>query len=135
MLGLSAIIRIFLLAYGLVIKITVNWDLTHIQIVMEHPSTRVNVLFAQLMNGMNAVVPDIVNAESRFQMPAGVVNRSFCGISGLAPSAECSAAGLVRSDLFNAKVFLPNKPDDSLVSSSYVLMNGEKYRALRRDAV
>ena len=94
------------------------------------PSARVNVLFAQFMNGFNAVAPDLVNAGSKFQMPEGVVNRSFCGISGLAPSAECSAAGLVRSDLFNANVMLPNKADDSLVSSSFVLMNGEKYRAL-----
>lgn len=94
------------------------------------PSTRTNVFFARLMNGLNAVIPDIVNASSRFQVPEGVVNRSFCGISGLAPSAECSAAGLVRTDLFNAKMFLPSKADDSLISASYVQMNGEKYRAL-----
>ncbi len=54
----------------------------------------------------------------------------MCGISGLAPSAECTAAGLVTSDLFNANVFVPTKADDSLISSSYVQMNGNKYRAL-----
>ena len=82
------------------------------------------------MNGINEVRPEIVNAESKFKMPEGVVTRSLCGISGLAPSAECSAAGLVTSDLFNANVFVPTKPDDSLISSSYVQMNGKKYRAL-----
>lgn len=96
------------------------------------PSARVNTLFAQLMNGMNKVKPEIVNAGERFKVPDGVVTRSFCGISGLAPSAACSAAGLVKSDLFNANVFLPTKPDDSLSSSSssYVQINGKKYNAL-----
>jgi len=95
------------------------------------PSTRVNTLFAQLMNGMNKVKPEVVNAGERFKVPEGVVTRSFCGISGLAPSPACSAAGLVKSDLFNASVFLPTKPDDSLgSSSSYVVLNGKKYNAL-----
>ena len=58
------------------------------------------------------------------------LNKSFCGISGLAPSAACSAAGLVKSDLFNAKVMLPTKPDDSITSSSYVSVKGARYLAL-----
>ena len=95
------------------------------------PSERVNTLFAQLMNGMNKVKPEVVNAGTRFKVPEGVVTRSFCGISGLAPSKACSAAGLVKSDLFNANVFVPTKADDSLgSSSSYVQMNGKKYKAL-----
>ena len=95
------------------------------------PSARVNTLFAQLMNGMNKVKPEVVNAGTRFKVPEGVVTRSFCGISGLAPSKACSAAGLVKSDLFNANVFVPTKIDDSLgSSSSYVQMNGKKYKAL-----
>ncbi|MFD1927093.1 transglycosylase domain-containing protein [Sporosarcina siberiensis] len=94
------------------------------------PSTRVNLLFAELMNGMNRSSPEIVKAESKFQKPDGVVSRSFCGISGLAPSLACTNAGLIRTDLFNSKVFLPTQEDDSLISSSYVLMNGVKYSAL-----
>ena len=42
-------------------------------------------------------------------MPEGVVSRSFCGISGLAPSNACADAGLVRSDLFNANDFYQTK--------------------------
>ena len=59
------------------------------------------------MNAANEVTPEIVGAASKFKRPEGVVKRSFCGISGLAPSAACSTAGLVKSDLFNAKVMLP----------------------------
>ena len=76
---------------------------------MDHLSERVNKLIRNLMNGINEVRPEIVKAESKFKMPEGVVTRSMCGISGLAPSAECSAAGLVTSDLFNANVFVTNK--------------------------
>ncbi|UTW68851.1 hypothetical protein KHA80_16055 [Anaerobacillus sp. HL2] len=36
-------------------------------------------------------------------MPSGIVRQSFCGISGLLPTELCHEAGLVRSDLFNAK--------------------------------
>lgn len=95
-----------------------------------HPSTRTNMLFARFMNTANEVIPDIIGASDTFERPEGVVSRSFCGISGLAPSAACSAAGLVRADLFNANAFLPNKADDSLISGSYVSVNGAKYLAL-----
>ena len=88
------------------------------------------MFFARIMNAANEVTPEIVGATSRFKHPDGVVNRSFCGISGLAPSAECSSAGLVKSDLFNAKAMLPTKPDDSITSSSYVSVKGTKYLAL-----
>ncbi|MEK5037879.1 transglycosylase domain-containing protein [Sporosarcina sp. FSL K6-3457] len=94
-----------------------------------HPSTRTSILFARLMNAANEVAPELVGASSKFKQPEGVVTRSFCGISGLASSAECSAAGLVKSDLFNAKAMLPTKADDSIISSSYVLVKGEKYLA------
>jgi len=94
-----------------------------------HPSTRTSTLFARIMNAANEVTPELVGASSRFKQPDGVVSKSFCGISGLAASAECSAAGLVRSDLFNSKVMLPTKADDSITSSSYVLVKGVKYLA------
>lgn len=58
------------------------------------------------------------------------MDRAFCGISGLAPSSGCSNAGLVQSDLFNAATYLPTQPDDSLVNSSYVSINGSRYLAL-----
>ncbi|MCG3089435.1 transglycosylase domain-containing protein [Sporosarcina cyprini] len=95
-----------------------------------HPTTRTSMLFGRLMNTANAARPDIVGAGAKFKQPAGVVTRSFCGISGLAPSNACSAAGLVRSDLFNSKVMVPTKPDDSIISASYVSVKGVKYLAL-----
>lgn len=94
------------------------------------PSNRVNLLFARLMNAANAHAPDLLGAGNTFQRPEGVVSRSFCGISGLAPSQICADAGLVRSDLFNANVFVPSKADDSIISSSYVSVKGTKYLAL-----
>lgn len=95
-----------------------------------HPTTRTSMLFAQLMNAANEVAPEVVGATSKFKQPEGVVTRSFCGISGLAPSAACSSAGLVKSDLFNAQAMLPVKPDDSITTSSYVSVKGTRYLAL-----
>lgn len=94
------------------------------------PSRRTNLLFARLMNAANAHAPELVGASDTFQRPEGVVSRSFCGISGLAPSKICADAGLVRSDLFNANAFVPGKADDSIISASYVSVKGKKYLAL-----
>lgn len=95
------------------------------------PSTRVNKLWGTLMNAMYDVDAELIDAKTSFKAPKNVVSASFCGISGLAPSAACQSAGLVRSDLFNAKVFLPSKPDDSLGgSSSVVTIQGKTYNAL-----
>nr|WP_244898685.1 transglycosylase domain-containing protein [Sporosarcina koreensis] len=93
-------------------------------------NTRTTTLYAKMMNAVNQARPATVGKEARFQQPKGVVTRSFCGISGLAPSAACSSAGLVRSDLFNANAMLPNKPDDSIISSSSVSVKGKRYAAL-----
>lgn len=95
-----------------------------------HPTTRTSMLFGRLMNAANEVRPDIVGAGSKFTQPEGVVSKSFCGISGLAPSAACSNAGLVRSDLFNSKAMVPTEPDDSIINASYVSVKGNRYLAL-----
>ncbi|QCR34516.1 transglycosylase domain-containing protein [Lysinibacillus sp. SGAir0095] len=94
------------------------------------PSTRVNLLWASLMNSLYDVNPELVDPVGQFQRPSNVVNASFCGISGDAPSTACSQAGLVRSDLFNRNVFLPSRVDDSLNASSSVMINGKAYIAL-----
>ncbi len=94
------------------------------------PSTRVNMMWATLMNAAYDVNRELVGTQEQFQKPAGVVNASFCGISGRAPSAACSNAGLVRSDLFN-RAFLPGGADDSFSSGSPVVeIDGKYYRAL-----
>ena len=75
---------------------------------------------------------NLLERQERFTKPENVVNASFCGISGLAPSAACSSAGLVRTDLFNRNVFVPSKADDSFVSGggSTVNIDGKIYQAL-----
>ena len=94
------------------------------------PSTRVNMLWARLMNKSHEVTPELIKADLDFKAPKGIVTRSFCAISGLAPSSACSNAGLVTSDLFNSNIFVPQKADDSFISSSYVMINGKRFRAL-----
>ncbi|TSI03086.1 transglycosylase domain-containing protein [Lysinibacillus sp. BW-2-10] len=94
------------------------------------PSTRVNMLWANLMNSIYDVDPELIGTKEQFKRPENVINASFCGISGLAPSAACSNAGYVRSDLFNRNVFVPSQPDDSLITSSSVLIDGKAYQAL-----
>jgi penicillin-binding protein 1B len=86
-------------------------------------------LWSYLLNDAHDLAPDLIDPDAAFQSPEGIVTRSFCGISGLLPSEACSQAGLVKSDLFNAK-YVPSKTDDSLLSSRYVMVNGKKYLAL-----
>ncbi|MFD1030370.1 transglycosylase domain-containing protein [Metaplanococcus flavidus] len=94
------------------------------------PSTRVNQVWATLMNASYDVDPELFGTQETFEEPAGIVSRSFCGISGLAPSDSCSGDGLVRSDLFIADVMVPTKPDDSLTTGRYTTIDGSRYAAL-----
>ncbi|MEK5232888.1 transglycosylase domain-containing protein [Lysinibacillus sp. FSL K6-0232] len=96
------------------------------------PSVRVNRLWATLMNAVYDVDPQFIDPATSFARPPNVITASFCGISGLAPSAACANAGLVRSDLFNAKVFVPSQPDNSFGSGSgsVVTIKGKTYNAL-----
>lgn len=95
------------------------------------PSTRVNMLWANLMNSLYDVNPEIISTNETFKQPENVVNASFCGISGLASSTSCLNAGYVRSDLFNRNIFLPSGSEDIFISSSSsVMINGRSYQAL-----
>jgi penicillin-binding protein 1B len=94
------------------------------------PSVRVNQLWASVMNTSYKAAPKLIDAKKTFKQPKGVVTRSFCAISGLAPSGSCSGGGLVKSDLFNEKVMVPSKKDDSLTSGSYTTIDGSRYAAL-----
>jgi penicillin-binding protein 1B len=86
-------------------------------------------LWADLMNAAYDVAPELVNPGTNTPMPDGIVQRSFCSLSGLLPSDGCSRAGLVKSDLFNAK-YVPTKVDDSLISGKFVRVGDKKYLAL-----
>lgn len=82
------------------------------------PSTRINMLWAKLMNSVYDSNPKLATASGkRFSAPAGVVSQTFCGLSGRALSSACSKAGFSRTDLFNSQVMLPTSPDDSFNSS------------------
>ncbi|HSJ38277.1 MAG TPA: peptidoglycan glycosyltransferase, partial [Planococcus sp. (in: firmicutes)] len=94
------------------------------------PSTRVNQVWASLMNASYDVDPEFFGTQETFSTPEGVVSRSFCGISGLAPSEGCSGDGLVRSDLFNANVMVPDKEDDSMTTGRFTTIDGNRYAAL-----
>lgn len=96
------------------------------------PHIRVNLLWASMMNAAYDQNPELIGIKEKFTRPANVINASFCGISGMAPSQACASAGYVRSDLFNRNVFVPSKADNSFVSSatSTVNINGQTYLAL-----
>ena len=94
------------------------------------PSTRVNQVWASLMNTSYDVNPELFGTKETFQSPKGVVSRSFCAISGLAPSDGCSGGSLVKSDLFIENVMVPKAKDDSLTSGKYTTIDGTRYRAL-----
>lgn len=82
-------------------------------------------LWAELINSASTIKPELMVPQTKFQRPEGIVQRSYCATSGLLPSQLCEQAGLVESDIFNAK-FVPTKVDDSLTAGgSYVVVNGK----------
>ncbi|WP_102345264.1 transglycosylase domain-containing protein [Bacillus sp. Marseille-P3661] len=90
-------------------------------------SQRNQNLWAELMNAVYDLKPEIVQTDQRFEMPGGIVQRSYCAVSGLLPSSICEEAGLIQTDLFNAK-FVPKEVDNSLIKGSYVTIDGKHYQ-------
>ncbi|WP_034645486.1 transglycosylase domain-containing protein [Bacillus methanolicus] len=86
-------------------------------------------LWAELINAAYDVNPQLVDPDEPFKMPGGIVRRSFCATSGLLPSNACVRAGLVETDLFNAK-YVPTKVDDSLIEGKFIRIGARKYLAL-----
>ena len=80
-------------------------------------------LWAELINAATDINPDLLAPSDRFTRPDGIVQRSYCAISGMLPSELCEQAGLVKSDLFNAK-YVPTETDDSLISGNIVMVDG-----------
>jgi penicillin-binding protein 1B len=81
-------------------------------------------LWAELINAASDIRPDLVAPTEKFKQPSGIVSRNICATSGMLPSELCSQVGLVSSDLFNIN-FVPKQVDDSLISGTYVLVNGK----------
>ncbi|WP_071393818.1 transglycosylase domain-containing protein [Bacillus tuaregi] len=86
-------------------------------------------LWADLMNAAYDIAPELVDPSERQPMPEGIVTRTFCAVSGGLATEACANAGLVRTDLFNAK-FVPTKSDHSFDSGKFVTIGGKKYLAL-----
>lgn len=85
--------------------------------------------WAELINAAYSVNPKLIKPEKRFEMPGGIVSRSFCAVSGLLASEACQKAGLVKTDLFLAKN-VPNKADNSFIDGQYVQVGDKRYLAL-----
>lgn len=81
-------------------------------------------LWAKLVNKATEINPELMAPEANFERPEGIVARSYCAISGNLPSDLCSKAGLVYSDIFNAK-FVPSERDNSLTTGAYVMVDGK----------
>ncbi|WP_084034705.1 transglycosylase domain-containing protein [Anaerobacillus alkalilacustris] len=90
---------------------------------------RTQQIWASLANAAHKIDPGFIGTNERFKMPSGIVRQSFCGVTGLLPSDLCREAGLVKTDLFNAK-YIPNKVDNSLERVNFVMLNGNPYLAL-----
>src|SRR5690625_1323012 len=78
-------------------------------------------LWAQIINSLAEIDPELITPKESFKQPDGLVRRSYCAVSGLLPSKVCQEAGLVQSDLYNAK-FVPTEEDDSLVGGNMPLV-------------
>ncbi|WP_188456518.1 transglycosylase domain-containing protein [Virgibacillus oceani] len=87
-------------------------------------SQRNQKIWAQLVNKATEINPELMAPNSKFKRPDGLVTRSYCAISGMLPSDLCKKAGLVTTDLFNAK-YVPTKTDDSLIEGTYVMVDGK----------
>lgn len=82
-------------------------------------------LWAELVNKATEINPELMAPEANFERPEGIVEQSYCAISGKLPSDLCSKAGLIHTDIFNAK-YVPTETDDSLTTGgSYVVVNGK----------
>ncbi|MCF3943297.1 transglycosylase domain-containing protein [Oceanobacillus alkalisoli] len=80
--------------------------------------------WTEFINAASDVNPELVAPDHAFQQPDGIVQRSYCAISGLLPSDLCEKAGLVKTDLFNAK-FVPTEVDNSLITGDQIIVNGK----------
>ncbi len=90
-------------------------------------SRRNILLWAKLMNVAHDIEPDLIAPKNRFETPDGIVQRSYCALTGQLPSELCHQAGLVATDLFNVK-YVPKKVDDSLTSGKYVYVKDRAYK-------
>ncbi|MCL7747824.1 transglycosylase domain-containing protein [Halalkalibacter alkaliphilus] len=90
---------------------------------------RTQQIWANIANAAHSKNSELMAPSERFARPDGIVSRSICSLTGLLPSSICQQAGLVTTDLFDAR-YVPNQTDDSLDSARYVTINGKNFLAL-----
>ncbi|MFC7061501.1 transglycosylase domain-containing protein [Halobacillus seohaensis] len=86
-------------------------------------SQRNTGLWADVVNAVSEVRPDLMVPDGRFVKPDGITTRTYCATSGLLASDLCSAAGLAKSDMYISK-FVPTEVDDSLTDGNFVEIKG-----------
>ncbi|MFG6148253.1 transglycosylase domain-containing protein [Halobacillus sp. B23F22_1] len=91
-------------------------------------SRRNTDLWAQIVNAVSEVRPDLMIPEGDFEQPDGIVTRSYCETSGLLASDLCESVGLSKSDMYISK-FAPSEEDDSLMDGDFVEIKGDIYPA------
>jgi len=94
-----------------------------------HHGPRGIYLWADLMNAAYSAAPELVATNESFKMPEGIIRGSYCAATGLLSSEACAKAGLVETDLYNAK-FVPKAADNSFSSGKYVQIGDKRYLAL-----
>src|SRR5690625_2660513 len=84
-------------------------------------SQRTQYLWAQLINAVSDIDPELVAPKERYKQPDGIVSRTYCASSGMAISDACSQAGLAKTDIYNSK-YVPSKTDDSIIGGDMGLV-------------
>src|SRR5699024_6008467 len=82
-------------------------------------SQRLQNLWSRLINTATEVDPDMMAPSESFARPDGIVEESYCAVSGMLPSEACDDLGLVKTELFNEE-FVPAEEDDSIISADSV---------------
>ncbi|SDJ66272.1 transglycosylase domain-containing protein [Salimicrobium halophilum] len=87
-------------------------------------SSRNTGLWADVVNAVSEIRPELMVPDQGFDRPSGIVSRSYCATSGLLVSDLCASVGLAESDIYNAN-YVPSQRDDSLMNGDFVRVKGD----------
>lgn len=87
-------------------------------------------LWASFANAAYDVDPKLMAPKDRFKAPAGIVKRTFCGLTMGPVTDACKNAGMVTTDLFNQKFLPKGNSDNAFANGRYVELNDKKVAAL-----
>ncbi|MCP3033126.1 penicillin-binding protein [Halobacillus sp. A1] len=92
-------------------------------------SSRNTGLWAEVVNAVSEIRPDLMVPENDFEEPDGIETNSYCATSGLLASDLCESVGITKSDLYISE-FAPSEEDDSLTDGGdFVEIKGKQYPA------